>query len=205
MSQKRFDLTKMLVAGLLAFAGVALGSSSSQSQPAPGQSGFWCGTSSGAPTTLYQNRQGGTEPWIVWSSNAMAGAGYDNLTRCQQVSARLETYRVQRKLKYVTVGRMNGQNVICTASQVNGRCEGLIYTLKPAQDPIKTLYNFMAWREGQAGTPSLYESGEIPYINVEERLREDASPVTPVTPEAPAPSNPSPAPEPSNQGELREL
>ncbi|HBQ98062.1 MAG: hypothetical protein J7524_15590 [Roseofilum sp. Belize BBD 4] len=57
--------------------------------------------------------------------------------------------------------------VICTASQVNGRCEHLIYTLKAGQDPIATLYNFLAWREGQAATPSLFESSQpsAPYID----------------------------------------
>jgi hypothetical protein len=86
------------------------------------------------------------------------------------VSGRLEKYRSNEQLKYITVGIMNGQKVVCTASQVNGRCEDLIYTLKPNQDAVQTLNNLLSWREGQAGAPSLYESGEIPYIDVSERL-----------------------------------
>lgn len=132
--------------------------------------GFSCDTSSGSPTTIYQNSQGGREPWIHWNSDAFADSGYDPLTRCQQVSSRFETYRQNRQLKYITVGIMNEQNVICTASNVNGRCEGLLFTLKPEQDPIATLYKLLAWREGQAGVPSLSESGAAPYIDVSDRL-----------------------------------
>ncbi len=137
--------------------------------------GFSCDNSSGAPTTVYYNRQGGQEPWIRWVSNAFSGAGYDPLTRCREVSSRLETYRSNKQLKYITVGMMNRQPVVCTASQVNGRCEGLIFTLKRGQDAVRTLNNLLAWREGQAATPSLRESGEVPYIDVRSKFEESSS------------------------------
>ena len=148
------------------------------SQPAPGQRGFFCDTSTGTPTTLYQNSQGSREPWIKWESDTFSGAGYDPLRRCTEVSSRLETYRQNKQLKYITGGIMNSQPVICTASQVNGRCEGLIFTLKPGQDVIATLNKLLAWREGQAGTPSLSESQEIPFIDVSGRLENESRSVT---------------------------
>lgn len=215
---KKLSVIQMLTAGAIALSTVLVGTQSTQGQPPPGQSGFWCAMSSGAPATLYQNRQGAVEPWIYWTSDAFSGSGYTPERRCQEVSSRLETYRRNRQLQFITVGRMNNQNVICTASQVNGRCEKLIYTLKAGQDPIATLYNFLAWREGQAATPSLFESTQpsapsTPYIDVRDRLGDDSAPAAPVTqpsnPVTPsrqpvAPAQPV-APPPSNSGGMREL
>jgi hypothetical protein len=128
---------------------------------------------------MYQNSQGSIERWISWDSNFFTDAGWTPATRCNEVSNRLESYRTAKLLKYVTVGRMNGENVICTASEKNGRCGGLIYTLKPGQDAIRTLYTFFGLREGQAGVPVLSESAEIPYIDVTGRLGRDATAPTP--------------------------
>ncbi|MEA5552574.1 COP23 domain-containing protein [Anabaena cylindrica UHCC 0172] len=176
---------------------IALGTTVALHQPSYAQAqGFYCDRSTGVPVTVYQNSQGITEPWIKWTSNHFRYSGYDPLTRCQEVSGRLETYRRNKQLKLITVGRMNGQNVVCTASQVNGRCEGLIFTLKRGQDAVKTLTNLLAWREGQAGIRSLSESGAAPYIDVSGRLGENAESTTqPTTPTntnvQPTPSQPS--------------
>jgi Circadian oscillating protein COP23 len=143
------------------------------SQPTQGESKFWCSTSTGLPVTVYQNPQGAIEPWIEWASDYFSGSGYNPETRCQLVSQRLEIYRRGRQLKYITVGVMNSQNVICTAHQINGVCQNLIYTLKPGQDPIGSLYNLLAWRQGQVGMPSAEESMAIPYIDVREKLGEN--------------------------------
>jgi hypothetical protein len=185
--------------GLLTALGTIVGTA----QPGRSQAtGFSCDQSSGVPVTVYQNRQGGQEPWIKWVSNAFSDSGYNPVTRCREVSGRLETYRANKQLKYLTVGMMNRQPVVCTASRVNGRCEGLVFTLKPNQDAVRTLNNLLAWREGQAATPSLRESGEVPYIDVSARLQDNGPAMSP--PQA-APNRPSqPAPEPSSGGS-REL
>jgi Circadian oscillating protein COP23 len=191
------SLTTVVTTGAIPAVGVAiaLGTTVSLHQPSYAQAqGFYCDRSTGVPVTVYQNSQGITEPWIKWTSNHFRYSGYDPVTRCQEVSGRLETYRRNKQLKLITVGRMNGQNVVCTASQVNGRCEGLIFTLKRGQDAVKTLTNLLAWREGQAATPSLSESGAAPYIDVSGRLGEDVGSTTqPTTPTnvQPTPSQPS--------------
>lgn len=167
--------TKVLVATACALSGLTVAFQPSYAQRTPGGSGFWCSTVTGAPVTVYQNPQGGVEPWIEWTSNYFSGSGYDPATRCQLVSQRLETYRRQRVLKYITAGQMNGQNVICTANQVNGRCQNLIYTLRPGQDPIGSLYNLLAWRQGYVGMPSFDESSKIPYIDVRGKLEENTA------------------------------
>lgn len=135
------------------------------------QSGFRCDTSGDVPTTMYQSGEGNSEPWIQWVSDHFAGSGWSPDARCQEVSSRLETYRKNKKLRYVTLGTVNNQSVICVASQDQGPCEGIIYTLKPGQDGIQALNNLFAWRKGEEGLQSNYESvTAIPYINVGTRL-----------------------------------
>jgi len=166
-------LTKVLAASAIALSGLTVASGPSYSRTSPRETGFWCSTSTGAPVTMYQNPQGAVEPWIEWTSDYFSASGYNPATRCQLVSQRLETYRRNRVLKYITAGQMNRQNVICTANQVNGLCQNLIYTLRPGQDAIGSLYNLLAWRQGQVGMPSAEESSKIPYIDVREKLGEN--------------------------------
>lgn len=142
----------------------------SLNQPFLTKEGFFCDTSRGMPITVFQNSQGIREPWISWTSDFFAISGYDPLTRCQQVTQRLERYRRNKQLNYVTVGLVNHEKAICTTSRENGPCEGLIYTLRKDQDPIPTLYRFFAWLNARRYLPSLNESGSIPYIDVRDRL-----------------------------------
>ena len=157
------------------------------------QSGFRCDTSREVPTTMYQSSQGNLEPWIQWVSDHFSGSGWSPAARCQEVSSRLETYRRNKKLRYVTLGTINNQSVICVASKDQGPCEGIIYTLKPGQDAIQALNNLFAWRKGEEGLQSNYESAtEIPYIDVGTRLDETkpAEPTTTkTTPEKATPNN----------------
>jgi hypothetical protein len=149
---------------------VALGAIVGISQPslARPEHGFYCDTSRNNPVTVYVNHEGNTEPWIRWTSNYFKNAGYDPLTRCQDVSHRLENYRRNEELKFITTGRMNGQNVICTAIQTDGECDRLILTLKPQENPERALDNLFSWHSGHA----VSEEGRDrrPYIDVAERL-----------------------------------
>jgi len=151
---------------------LSISRASSQSQPNLGLGGFVCDTSTGEPMTVYQNPQGFREPWIRWNSNFFSSSGYDPLTRCRQVTQRLDNYNRNKQLNYVTVGMVNNQKAICTTSRVNGPCEGLIYTLRRDQDPIPALSSFFVWLANQKVLPSLSESGTIPYIDVRERLEQ---------------------------------
>lgn len=134
------------------------------------QKGFKCDIDSGIPITMYHNAQGAKEPWIKWVSDHFSSANWTPLSRCKAVSERLEEYRKQGKLKYVTLGMENEQQVICVASYDDGPCEGTIYTLKPGQDGVAALNNLFAWGSGQENLNSSYETYDIPYINVEGRL-----------------------------------
>jgi serine protease Do len=163
-------LRTALLTGLTTLSSLMGQGISTQAQPGPNKPGFWCDTSTGIPTTMYQNYQGGQEPWIRWTSDYFSSSGYDPLKRCQLVSDRLEMYRLQGRLKYITVGRMNSQNVICTASEMDGPCEGLIYTLRSNQNPIETLKQFLAWGVEIGNLPSGYESWGFIYIDVRSKL-----------------------------------
>ncbi|MEH1795644.1 MULTISPECIES: COP23 domain-containing protein [unclassified Nostoc] len=158
---KLASLTNVLVAG-----GIALSATATINQPSQAESrrGFYCDTSGNKPVTVYTNPRGVSEPWIRWTSNYFKDAGYNKLTRCQDVSQRLENYRRNRDLRFITVGKMNGQNVICTANQVNGRCEKLILTLKPNEDGVQALNNLLAWHQ------PLSKSNRTPYVDLREHL-----------------------------------
>ncbi len=161
---KSISSTNLLFATVVTLiASVTIG----QSGQAQRGQGFYCDTSNNAPVTVYQNSRGDIEPWIRWTSNYFRNAGYDPLTRCRDVSARLENYRRNRELKFITVGQMNGQNVICTASEDDGQCEGLVLTLKPKEDPVRALNNLFAWHTGATYAA---HRGKNPYVDVRERL-----------------------------------
>ncbi len=160
----------------LAIASSIIAFPSSNSAQAQIQKGFRCDDSATIPTTMYHNSQGGKEPWIKWISEHFSNSSWTPLSRCQAVSKRLEEYRLNGKLKYVTLGTQNNQQVICVASRDNGPCEGVVYTLRPGQDAVAALNNLFAWGSGQQNLDSNYESStEVPYINVEKRLMQAES------------------------------
>jgi hypothetical protein len=177
--KRKQKLLSVIVAGCASAIASPILAQSSSTQPTISptstintvQSGFRCDTSGDLPTTLYQSTQGTAEPWIKWQSDHFSGSGWSPEARCQEVSSRLETYRQNKQLKYVTLGTVNNQSVICVASQEGGKCEGIIYTLKPGQDGLQALNNLFAWRKGEQGLESNYESvTAIPYIDVGARL-----------------------------------
>ena len=157
----------------LAIASTIISLGSINSTQAQSEKGFRCDVSTSIPTTMYHNAQGGKEPWIKWISGHFSGSNWTPLSRCQVVSKRLEEYRIKGKLKYVTLGMENQQQIICVASRDNGPCEGIVYTLKPGQDGVAALNNLFAWGSGQQNLDSNYESSSIiPYINVGEKLQQ---------------------------------
>lgn len=166
----KFSLTALAIATTI----TALGSVN----PATAQTtrGFKCDIDSSIPTTMYHDSKGIKEPWIKWISEHFSDSNWTPMSRCEAVSERLEEYRLDGKLKYVTLGMENNQQIICVASYDNGPCEGIVYTLRPEQDGIAALNNLFAWGSGQENLESSYESStSIPYINVGEKLKQSES------------------------------
>jgi Circadian oscillating protein COP23 len=59
--------------------------------------------------------------------------------RCEQVSTQMNQAFEAGTLKYITNGKMNGQNVICTATEVKGDCQNLLMTLRSEDKPLQFL------------------------------------------------------------------
>lgn len=135
---------------------------------ADARSKFFCGTYDGAPSTMSNTSSGKQVAVIMWKSRAFSGGGYDPQTRCQIVSNRFNQLYNQGLLTHLTTGRKNGMNIICGASSNGGGCaqDGMLYTLKPGQDPTQTLKNLLAVRT--KATSALTESASRLYISIEE-------------------------------------
>lgn len=129
---------------------------------------FSCGRSNGVPTTIARTDDGRSVPMIRWTSNAFDGSGWTPERRCQEVSQRFEGFRQQGRLAYITTGRINGLPVICTAASDGGACEGLLYTLKPGQDPTLALRRLFDVRFKARG-PLNETSGRL-YVSVQDLL-----------------------------------
>ena len=138
---------------------------------------FYCGTASGAPATLATMASGKTVPVIRWTSTTFNSAGWSQQKRCQAVSERFENYRQQGILVHLTTGRMNGLPVICTAKKVGASCDGLLYTLKPGQNPTKTLRDLLDVRTKARG-PLNETTGRL-YIKMSDLLDSAAGIIKP--------------------------
>lgn len=112
---------------------------------------FVCNQDSSAPATL-ANTANGSRTMIRWASQYFTSSGYDPKLRCQQVSARMEKLRQERKLQFITSGVLNQQPVVCAAltqqDAKERRCTGgLILTLEKGDDSraiVKQLEDAMA-------------------------------------------------------------
>lgn len=126
--------------------------------------GFICSSDLGTPTTVVVS-PGKERPFIRWSSDRFADAGWTAERRCEAVSQRLQESYDKGSLKFLTTGRMNGQPVICSTDRDGGSCIDLIYTLKPGQNPATTLSNLLQARKGTAGPIS--ETSRRVYFSIE--------------------------------------
>lgn len=159
------------LAGAAAIAGaglIGLGALVASQPAQAGAAGFSCSISNGAPATMVQTRDGRTVPMIRWTSNTFDGAGWTPARRCQEVSQRFETYRQQGRLNYITTGRLNTLPVICTAPREGAPCDGLLYTLKPGQDPTVALTRLLDVRFKARGP--LNESHGRLYVSMDELI-----------------------------------
>lgn len=137
---------------------------------------FSCQISAGLPTTIASTDSGNTVSVIRWTSNAFEGAGWTPQRRCEEVSQRFETYRRQNRLTYITTGRINGLPVICTTATDGGACDGLLYTLKPGQDPTLALQRLFDVRTKARGP--LNETQSRLYLSVDDLLKGNTAPAS---------------------------
>lgn len=152
---------------ILIAASIALGAVSI-SPPTYGEgTSFFCGVCDGVPITFARTAKGYI-PVIRWVSEHFSNSGYTPQKRCQEVSARFQTYYNSGTLNYITAGRMNGQPVVCVADSAGGRCTGLLFTLKPGSDANSTVRQLFDIRTRGAGP--LEEVYARIYINMNDYL-----------------------------------
>ncbi|MBW4497421.1 MAG: COP23 domain-containing protein [Oscillatoria princeps RMCB-10] len=156
------SLPHILIAASIALGAVTI------SQPTYGEgTSFFCGACDGVPITFARTAKGYISV-IRWVSEHFSNSGYTPQKRCQEVSARFQTYYNSGTLNYITAGRMNGQPVVCVADRAGGRCTGLLFTLKPGTDANSTVRQLFDIRTRGAGP--LEEVYARIYINMNDYL-----------------------------------
>jgi len=167
---RRRRLKALALSGVMALGGSgAVGLMLQAPARAASASRFVCGSDGGVPTTEAITRDGRNVSVIRWTSRVFSGSGWTAQRRCQEVSSRFEQFRQQGRLRYITTGRMRGQSVLCTALTSGGACDGLLYTLKPGQDPSATLARLLELRVKARGP--LNETGPRLYVSIDTLLR----------------------------------
>lgn len=208
-------LTKVLTAATLAVGSLTVNISISQAGSPPPLGGFWCdhsGTLPGHSGTLPQTKLRKLDErgiwvdalWISWKSTYFNKSGYTPGVRCEIVTRNLNRFLNNQQLNLISVGRNGDNRVLCVAvapgncisgdSDGDGEDDGQIYTLKPNQDAVRTLQEFLALLSNSAA-PSLIESPDgYPYVNVTQLL--EGSTGVSNNPSVP-PANPVARPDPN--------
>ena len=151
----------------------------------PQAKSFVCSSASGVPATSAVTPNGEV-PVIRWTSTTFSGAGWSPERRCQEVTARFNSYMQKGMLEYITTGRMNSLPVICVTRTEGGGCDGLLYTLKPGQNATATLKKLFDIRTKPGAAP-LNETTSRLYVKVDDLIR-GGSPVSPAPTLSPAPT-----------------
>jgi hypothetical protein len=141
---------------------------------------FTCGTSYSyrlkkrVPTTLSWS-PAGKRALIQWVKQM--DSHWTPEKRCQEVSKRMQEANDAGTLKYITNGKMNGQRVICTATEVNGDCKNLLMTLRQGDKPLKFMGEFQEVFNSRSDGVVEHSSGEPQIylrIDLNEMLRNAA-------------------------------
>jgi hypothetical protein len=95
---------------------------------------------------------------IRWKYSWFNNKSVTSQQRCQQVSSRFQTAYNNQSLAYITNGRVNSQNVICTTRSHKGNCETTLLTLRPQDDPLQILDDLKDILRGRATEPIPHSS-----------------------------------------------
>jgi hypothetical protein len=119
---------------------------------------FTCTDVSGRLATAVKTKKGDV-PLIYWDSGAF-GASFSPQVRCQKVTQRFTNLYGSGQLKYLAVGKVSSQSVICglKVSKANCNSENMLFTLKPGSDPRNVLRQLNAVRNRAANSAAVEES-----------------------------------------------
>lgn len=87
--------------------------------------------------------------------------------RCEQVSTQISQAFEAGTLKYITNGKIKGQNVICTATEVKGDCKNLLMTLRSEDKPLQFLGELKDIFNGRAAGAIEHSSNAQIYIAID--------------------------------------
>jgi hypothetical protein len=96
---------------------------------------FTCQMQNGQYTVMYipESEAGQAYPWAVPGD---MGSSWPAQRRCNEISARLESYRPDGLLELQT-GLENGYNTVCVTTESTSSCR-IVFTVPEGQDPITT-------------------------------------------------------------------
>lgn len=129
---------------------------------------FSCETRKGVATTVAETSRGDI-PVISWVSDFGSEVGYTPEKRCEEVSNRFQQYYNKSVLNFVTTGRQNNQNIICVSTEKGGACQGLLFTLKPSDNPSQVIQQ-MFEVAGYASGPLEQSSSSGIYVDIQNLL-----------------------------------
>lgn len=131
---------------------------------------FVCQKRGKVSTTIAKTPRGNV-PVINWKSDIFKGSGWTAERRCEEVSSRFQRFSEAGQLNFLTSGTMNGQPVICVATEEKGGCVDLLFTLRPdsKKTPNETLNDLLDVRARQSS--ALTESEGRLYINMNDFLQ----------------------------------
>jgi hypothetical protein len=138
----------------------------SQNEPADPEAKmqFTCSTSYSyrlkkrVPTTISWSPAGDKRALIQWVKQM--DSHWTPEKRCQEVSRRMQEASNAGTMQYITNGKMNGQRVICSATEVNGDCKNLLMTLRSGDKPLQFMSEFKEVFSGRSEGPIPHSSGE---------------------------------------------
>jgi Circadian oscillating protein COP23 len=140
---------------------------------------FYCGKNGNVPTTMAKTSRGDVAV-IRWISRDVFGDAYPPEVRCNIVSKKFQSFYQNGTLDFLTTGVDNRMPVVCVAQAQDGRCNGVLFTLKPGSgDPGRTLKRLLDVRNRASG-PLPESSATRVYINMKDFL--DTAPVVSATP-----------------------
>jgi Circadian oscillating protein COP23 len=156
-----------------------------QVAPAQAESGevqFVCGTSfhkesnRKVPTTIAWTPTGKVAI-VQWVKSI--GNYWTPERRCNEFSQRMTVAYQAGTLKFLTNSKKNGSSVICTATEVNGKCQNILMTLRPQDKAISFLSELKDVLNGRAAGPMSHSSGE-PQVYIEIDMKKAIEQGTPV-------------------------
>ena len=122
---------------------------------------FTCDYVNGEYTVMYHPETQGSRsfPWAIPSA---LGGGWTPERRCNEITARLEAYRLDGLLEMST-GIENGYDTVCVTTQIDPTDCRIVLTVPPGQDPQVTrdlvFENLLVADDGRA-TQGVYTYGD---------------------------------------------